>query len=135
MQSQSTARWNRFPPSTGVSRTKRTTFFRPSTGFNNRFPPSTGVSGSHHHNYFHRVKAKNDADQVQRRKALPGFGNNRGHSEIVFPQVLASPGRTVKVLSPKNWQKYDRPSRTADPAMRGCGVALPGMRGCGVLPG
>ena len=58
MQSQSTARWNRFRPSTGVFRTNRKTLFRPSTGCNNRFPPSTGVSGSHHQTFFPPSKSK-----------------------------------------------------------------------------
>ena len=45
-------------------------FFARVLAANNRFPPSTGVSGSHHQTFFHRVKAKSIANQVQRRKTF-----------------------------------------------------------------
>ena len=52
---------------------------------------------------------------------------------MAFPQVLASQTPTVKVLSPKYLQQYERSGRTADPGMRRCGMAVSGMRGCGAL--
>ena len=71
---------------------------------------------------FFRVLAVPERSHNHAHNALPqvlaGFRINQG---IAFPQVLAVPGPTVKVLSPSTGRTTNDPD---EPRIRACGVAV-----------